>query len=87
MDIQTPEMNGIDATREIRRREAETGRSWTPILAVTANALDHQVAEYEAASMDGVVAKPVDMAGLYRRMEQVMSETSSQLAQEQSASH
>ena len=60
MDIQMPEMNGVDATRTIRQREVETGRARTPIIAVTANAMTHQVAEYDAAGMDEVVAKPVD---------------------------
>jgi signal transduction histidine kinase/ActR/RegA family two-component response regulator len=69
MDIQMPEMNGIDATRAIRRREQETGRCRTPIVAVTANAMTHQVTEYVAAGMDGVVAKPVDVANLFNAIE------------------
>jgi signal transduction histidine kinase/ActR/RegA family two-component response regulator len=73
MDIQMPQMNGIDATRAIRRRELETGRARTPILAVTANAMTHQVAEYQAAGMDGVVAKPVDIATLLGAMENALS--------------
>jgi CheY-like chemotaxis protein len=73
MDIQMPQMNGIDATLAIRRRELETGRARTPIVAVTANAMTHQVAEYEAAGMDGVVAKPVDLALLFSAMEQALA--------------
>ncbi len=74
MDIQMPTMDGVQATREIRRREAETGRARTPILAVTANAMVHQVAAYEAAGMDGVVPKPIDTARLFAAIEAVLAE-------------
>jgi signal transduction histidine kinase/CheY-like chemotaxis protein len=74
MDIQMPEMNGIEATRAIRLRELETGRARTPIVAVTANAMTHQLVEYEAAGMDGMVAKPVDIAVLFNVMEQVLAQ-------------
>jgi CheY-like chemotaxis protein len=74
MDIQMPEMNGIEATWAIRHRELETGRPRTPIVAVTANAMTHQVVEYEAAGMDGVVAKPVNMANLFNVMEQALAQ-------------
>ena len=69
MDIQMPTMDGVQATREIRRREAETGRARTPILAVTANAMVHQVAAYEAAGMDGVVPKPIEITRLFAAIE------------------
>ena len=74
MDIQMPEMNGVDAARAIRLREAETGRARTPIIAVTANAMTHQVAEYGAAGMDGVVPKPVDNLYLLAVMDQALSQ-------------
>ncbi len=73
MDIQMPTMDGVQATREIRRREAETGRARTPILAVTANAMVHQVAAYDAAGMDGVVSKPIEIARLFAAMEAALS--------------
>ena len=73
MDIQMPEMNGVEATTAIRRRERESGRARTPIVAVTANAMTHQLAEYRAAGMDGVVAKPVEVASLFSVMEQVLA--------------
>ena len=69
MDIQMPVMDGVVATRAIREREAASGRSRTPILAVTANAMTHQVAEYEAAGMDGMVPKPLDITALFQAME------------------
>jgi signal transduction histidine kinase/CheY-like chemotaxis protein len=73
MDIQMPEMDGVQATREIRRREAETGRARTPILAVTANAMVHQVAAYQAAGMDGVVPKPIELSRLFAAMEAALN--------------
>ncbi|MFI4964190.1 MAG: ATP-binding protein [Caulobacterales bacterium] len=65
MDIQMPVMDGIDAAREIRRVEIAETRRRTPIVALTANALTHQVDEYLAAGMDGHVAKPIEIAKLY----------------------
>jgi CheY-like chemotaxis protein len=72
MDIQMPVMDGVVATRTIRDRERATGRRRTPILAVTANAMTHQVAEYEAAGMDGVAPKPIDIVSLLNAMQQAL---------------
>jgi PAS domain S-box-containing protein len=65
MDVQMPDMDGPTATAEIRAREAAEGRARTPIVALTANAMDHQVAEYRAAGMDGFVGKPIEASRLY----------------------
>jgi two-component system, sensor histidine kinase len=65
MDIQMPEMDGMAATRAIRALEAEMGRPRTPIIAVTANAMAHQVEEYFVVGMDAHVAKPIDPRKLY----------------------
>lgn len=64
MDIQMPLRNGVDATREIRRLEAERGLEPTRIMALTANAQPHQVAIYNAVGMDGLVSKPIMIADL-----------------------
>jgi signal transduction histidine kinase/ActR/RegA family two-component response regulator len=69
MDIQMPEMDGIAATRAIRAAEAEAGRAPTPIIAVSANAMAHQVKEYLAAGMDAHVAKPIELAKLHAAIE------------------
>ncbi|MGZ3347283.1 MAG: ATP-binding protein [Caulobacteraceae bacterium] len=73
MDVQMPEMDGPTAAREIRRLEAETGRARTPILALTANAMTHQIAEYLEAGMDGHVAKPIHVEELFARIEAVLA--------------
>ena len=60
MDIQMPEMNGLDATRAIRKLE----RPWAasiPIIAMTADAFSENVAECMEAGMDGHIAKPIDI--------------------------
>jgi CheY-like chemotaxis protein len=72
MDIQMPVMDGVTATREIRAFEAAGGRRKTPIIAVTANAMSHQVADYVAAGMDMVVPKPLDAGKLFEAIEQAL---------------
>lgn len=64
MDAQMPVMDGVTATRAIRDREAATGRPITPIIALTANAMGHQAEAYRAAGMNGLVAKPIQIAQL-----------------------
>jgi signal transduction histidine kinase/ActR/RegA family two-component response regulator len=74
MDIQMPVMDGIDAARAIRAAEYETGRRRIPIVALTANALSHQVQEYLAVGMDGHVAKPIEIAKLYDAISRALTE-------------
>jgi PAS domain S-box-containing protein len=69
MDVQMPVMDGPTATAEIRAREAAEGRARTPIVALTANAMDHQVAEYRGAGMDDFVAKPIEASRLYEAIQ------------------
>ncbi|WP_374573802.1 ATP-binding protein [Phenylobacterium sp.] len=73
MDIQMPVMDGMDAARAIRAEEHDTERRRTPIVALTANALSHQVDEYLAVGMDGHVAKPIEIAKLYEAMGQALA--------------
>jgi signal transduction histidine kinase/AmiR/NasT family two-component response regulator len=68
MDIQMPEMDGLTATRNIRDEEIATGRARTPVVAVSANAMTHQVKEYLDAGMDGHVAKPIELMKLHGAM-------------------
>jgi CheY-like chemotaxis protein/HPt (histidine-containing phosphotransfer) domain-containing protein len=57
MDIQMPNVDGIDATRRIRELGGEAAK--VPIIAMTANVLPQQVRQYLAAGMNGHVPKPV----------------------------
>jgi CheY-like chemotaxis protein len=74
MDIQMPVMDGITATREIRATEARTGRPRTPIVALSANAMVHQVKEYLNAGMDMHVAKPIQLAKLHEALAKVLND-------------
>jgi signal transduction histidine kinase/ActR/RegA family two-component response regulator len=65
MDIQMPVMDGLTATAQIRAKELAEGRPRTPIVALTANAMSHQVEQYITAGMDGHVAKPIQVAELF----------------------
>ena len=65
MDVQMPEMGGVEATVLIRAAEAAEGLAPVPIIAVSANALRHQVEEYLAAGMNDHVAKPIEATVLY----------------------
>ena len=69
MDIHMPIMDGVEAARTIRSLEVSEGRKRIPIVAVTANALVHQVEGYMAAGMDGHVAKPIEVTKLYDAIE------------------
>ena len=59
MDIQMPVMDGLEATRAIRAWEKEGGLSHTPILALTASALDEDVRRTLDAGVDMHVSKPI----------------------------
>ena len=63
MDVHMPVMDGLTATREIRRMQAGTGRR-TPILALTANVQAEQAARCLEAGMDGHLAKPIQIPEL-----------------------
>ncbi|MFM2089629.1 MAG: domain S-box protein [Planctomycetota bacterium] len=64
MDCQMPEMDGLDAARLIRRREAEAGMSRIPIVALTANAFAEEREACRAAGMDDLCPKPVTLESL-----------------------
>jgi CheY-like chemotaxis protein len=65
-----PEMDGYEATREIRAREA--GQRHTPIVAVTANAMAGDREKCFAAGMDAFVPKPIKVEGLAEALEQLL---------------
>ncbi len=68
MDVQMPEMDGLEATATIRRAEEQTG-GHVPIIAMTAHAMKGDRDRFLAAGMDGYVAKPVRPHELYAAVE------------------
>ncbi len=74
MDVQMPVMDGITAARTIRSGEAISGRLRTPIVALTANVMTHQVEEYFQAGMDAVAAKPIELAKLLEAIDIALAE-------------
>ena len=60
MDVQMPVMDGVTATRAIRAFERDHNRKPTPVIALTANNMAHQIEEYRKAGFSGHVPKPID---------------------------
>lgn len=61
MDIQMPIMDGLQATRIIRRRERDEQRIYTPIYALSGYVSEDPINECNMAGMDGFIAKPVSI--------------------------
>jgi CheY-like chemotaxis protein len=72
MDVQMPEMNGLQATTQIRQEEAMGAH--VPIVAMTASAMSEDRDRCLAAGMDGFISKPVS----YKGIEQMIATTFSQ---------
>jgi len=68
MDVQMPEMDGLEATRAIRQQERSTG-SHLPIVATTAAAFKEDRERCLAAGMDAYLSKPIQPASLYETIE------------------
>jgi two-component system sensor histidine kinase BarA len=64
MDGSMPELDGFDATREIRAAEADGTRQRTPIVALTAHVIGTAADAWREAGMDGVLHKPFTLARL-----------------------
>ncbi len=73
MDVQMPEMNGVEAALAIRALEREGALPEIPILALSANVMSHQVAEYLAAGMTGFVPKPIEAGKPFSAIDEALS--------------
>ena len=75
MDIQMPEMNGLEATRTIRKLE-DPWASSIPIIAMTADAFSENVTECMNAGMNGHIAKPIDIKLVIKEIRRIKEERS-----------
>jgi CheY-like chemotaxis protein len=64
MDIKMPEIDGLEATRIIRRREKDEGRAYTPIFAVSGCTHKDFKVQCAKVGMDGFIRKPVNYVHL-----------------------
>jgi CheY-like chemotaxis protein len=71
MDVQMPEMDGLEATQAIRTRESLIGRPRIPIIAMTAYAMAGDRDRCLEAGMDGYVSKPISAQKLFETIENI----------------
>jgi CheY-like chemotaxis protein len=74
MDIQMPNVDGYEATERIRGWERENGRHRTPVVALTASALDDAADRTRAAGCDAHVTKPVKKSTLLHAIRDAVEE-------------
>jgi CheY-like chemotaxis protein len=77
MDVQMPEMDGIEATMAIRAREQSTG-GHIPVIALTAHAMSRDRDRCIAAGMDGYASKPIQIDELQREITRVTTGVNSE---------
>ncbi|HEY4311215.1 MAG TPA: PAS domain S-box protein [Pirellulales bacterium] len=71
MDVQMPEMDGLDATRALREREVVTGRTRVPVIAMTAHAMAGDRERCLASGMDSYISKPIRSRDLFATIVQL----------------
>ena len=72
MDVQMPEMDGLEATAALRAGEKRTGRH-VPIVALTAYAMKRDEERCLEAGMDGYLSKPIKAAALFAAIDEVVA--------------
>ena len=73
MDVRMPEMDGLQATAEIRKLERPDAKT-VPIIALTANAFDEDVQRSLQAGMNAHLTKPIDNNVLYSTLETLIQD-------------
>lgn len=84
MDGQMPEMDGFEATAEIRRREKELGRERMTIVALTADAIKGAREKYIECGMDDYLTKPIDPSELDRMLKRHLDRSGGEPAENRS---
>lgn len=74
MDMQMPELDGLAATQAFRAFERAAGREWTPVIMLTANAMDEHVRASLAAGADRHLSKPIRAHDLLQAMAHLILE-------------
>ena len=69
MDVQMPEMDGLEATRIIRDRGSSVLQHWIPVVAMTANAMSEDRARCLEAGMDDHIPKPISPSALEKLLD------------------
>ena len=77
MDVQMPDMDGLEATRVIRETAAVERRPHVPIVAITAHAMQGDRERCLAAGMDDYLSKPLSLAGLESMLDRWLEQASS----------
>lgn len=73
MDIQMPNVDGVEATKEIRSRRDGSAANHLPIVALTANVMPSQIDQYVSAGMDGHIAKPIKSEDLFEKLNELIA--------------
>ncbi|HWA59859.1 MAG TPA: ATP-binding protein [Caulobacteraceae bacterium] len=80
MDMQMPELDGLTATSLLRERERATGARRTPVVMLTANALDEHVRMSREAGADEHLSKPIRAASLFETIARLLAAADAQAA-------
>ena len=74
MDIRMPVMDGLEATRQIRKLTKRKDGQTIPIIAMTANAFEEDVKKSLEAGMNGHLSKPIDIKQMYEQLNSLLNE-------------